>query len=149
MRNDAGEGQRNRPQNQARGLRRGGIVGALMALGMAGPAAAKIEFLPDSIQWICRLANGQMACWDAGHAGDARLVDQCGDARAIDAEGDAAGVLVLRDPAYEDTHVVLPYTGRAIVGGAGPDGRPALVLWADPDRALLSDGFEACRQWIR
>lgn len=113
------------------------------------PAEAKIDFLPDSVQWICSTSDGELACWDTGHAGNARLVDQCDDDREIDTEGPGSGLLILRDPAYEDTHVLIAYTARALVPNGGPDGRAALVFWTDPGRSLLSNGFEACRQWIR
>jgi hypothetical protein len=142
MVNDAGEGQRIREWIQGLAVVLGGLVGS-------GQAVAKIPFLPDSVQWICSTSDGELACWDTGHAGNARLVDQCDDNREIDTEGPGSGLLILRDPAYEDTHALIAYTGRALLPNGGPDGRDALVFWTDPGRALLSNGFEACRQWIR
>ena len=142
---DAGEGQRIRHMFQGFALIVGGFVGS----AAMQDAHAKIDFLPDAIQWICKLTDEGLQCWDSGHWGDARLVDQCGDDRPIDAEGGGEGVLVLRDPSHLETHVVLVYSGRALVPNAGPDGRDAFVLWAVADRGLLRDGFEACRQFIR
>lgn len=121
------------------------MVAVLMA---AGAVQAKQELLPEDIQWVCAGQLAPATCWDTGHAGNARLIDQCGDGRYITDGGAGAGVLVLRDPAYQETHLALPYVARVLVP-EGPEARPALVLIAPPGGPLLLDSFESCRQWIR
>jgi len=149
MVNDAGEGQRQSLTNQRLAIRCGRFVGSVAAVLMAaGGVQAKQELLPDDIQFVCAGQLSPSTCWDNGHAGNARLIDQCGDDRYITEGGAGAGVLVLRDPAYEDTYLVLPYVARVLVPEA-LDGRPALVLTAPAGGSLLRDGFERCRQWIR
>lgn len=142
MGNDAGEGQRIRKVFQ---------VLAVVCGGFVGSAAAKQELLPDDVQWVCDGSTVPATCYDTGHAGDARHLLQCTDMRDISATGHGLGTIVLRDPAYTETHVVLHYADRTLLAAGGPDGRPALVLWqvAEPAGRMFGDGFEPCREYMR
>ena len=147
MGNGAGEGQRNRQQNQALGLLRGGIVGALMALGMAGPVGAAGETpMPGALVWICAHADSGTRCFDTYF--ESPVIVDCGNPRPLTAYEGGGGVMIVWDAEGQPHRYA--YGSRSYNVRGGPGNLDVIRLFPDDGLEFGSKGdFEHCETYVR